>query len=33
LIINPGECCGWLTNRATIAVLDLSTMSARLIEL
>ena len=33
LIINPGECCGWLTNRATIAVLDLSTMSARLLEL
>jgi putative phosphoesterase len=33
LIINPGECCGWLTNRATIAVLDLSKMSARLLEL
>ncbi|MGB9607943.1 MAG: metallophosphoesterase [bacterium] len=33
LIINPGECCGWLTGKATIAILDLPTMSARLLEL
>ena len=24
-IINPGECCGWLTGRYTVAVLDLQT--------
>jgi len=33
LTINPGEVCGWLTGRATIATLDLTTMSARLLEL
>lgn len=33
LIINPGEACGWLTGKATIAILDLATMSARLVEL
>lgn len=33
LIINPGEACGWLTRKATIAILDLATLSARLVEL
>jgi putative phosphoesterase len=22
LLINPGECCGWLTGKATVAILD-----------
>ncbi len=26
LVINPGECGGWLTGRATVVVLDLETM-------
>ncbi|MBC7328334.1 metallophosphoesterase [bacterium] len=33
LIINPGETCGWLTGKATVAILDLETLIARLIEL
>ena len=24
LFVNPGECCGWLTGRCTVAVVDLS---------
>lgn len=33
LIINPGEACGWLTGKATVAILDLIAMKARLVEL
>lgn len=33
LYLNPGECCGWLTGRCTVAVLDLSTLIAEIIEL
>ncbi|RLF24442.1 MAG: hypothetical protein DRN15_03345 [Thermoprotei archaeon] len=33
LIVNPGECCGYLTGKSTIAVLDLERLEARLIEL
>lgn len=33
LIVNPGELGGWLYGRATMAVADLSTLSAELIEL
>lgn len=34
LFINPGECCGWLTERCTVAILDLSepTPKAELVE-
>lgn len=32
LYLNPGECCGWLTDRCTIAVLDLDTLKADIIE-
>lgn len=28
LIINPGECCGWLYGKATVVVLDLANMEA-----
>jgi len=33
LIINPGECCSWLTGCSTAVVLDLSVMKAELVEL
>ena len=33
LLLNPGECCGWLTGRCTIAILDLDTVDAHTIEL
>lgn len=32
LFLNPGECCGWLTGRCTVAVLDTDTLSAEIIE-
>jgi hypothetical protein len=33
LVINPGECGGWLTGRATVVILDTQTMQPRLIDL
>lgn len=33
LVLNPGEVCGWLTGRATMAVVDLETRSAEIVEL
>lgn len=33
LVINPGECGGWLEGESTVAVLDLATMSAELVRL
>lgn len=33
LIINPGECCGWLHGRATAAVLDSETLGVEVLEL
>jgi len=33
LIVNPGELGGWLYGRSTLALADLSTLSAELIEL
>lgn len=33
LLLNPGECCGWLTGRCTVAVLDLDTLEHELIEI
>jgi len=33
LVINPGECCRWLTGHSTIVLLDLATMDARLVDL
>jgi uncharacterized protein len=33
LIINPGECCGYLTGKCTVAVLDISEMGLELIDL
>jgi putative phosphoesterase len=31
LFVNPGECCGWVTGRATVAILKLDTWQAELI--
>ncbi|MEW6556815.1 MAG: metallophosphoesterase [Elusimicrobiota bacterium] len=33
LIVNPGECSGWLTNRCTVAVVDTQKISAEIIYL
>jgi len=32
LFLNPGECCGWVSDRCTVALLDLETMSADIVE-
>lgn len=32
LYLNPGECCGWVNDRATVAVLDLASLQADIIE-
>ena len=31
--LNPGECCGWLSERCTVAVLDTDGPSAEIVEL
>lgn len=33
LVVNPGEACGWLFGKATIMIVDLDSMDARLIDL
>jgi len=33
LLINPGECAGWLTHRSTIAWINLEEMKAEIVEL
>ncbi|MBO3768137.1 MAG: metallophosphoesterase [Thermoproteota archaeon] len=33
LIINPGELCGYLTGKSTLAIVDLETKSAEILEL
>jgi hypothetical protein len=32
LFLNPGECCGWLTGRCTVAVLQPGEMSAQILD-
>ncbi len=32
LILNPGECCGWLTGRCTVALVDLVKLQADIVE-
>lgn len=32
LFVNPGECCGWLTEKCTVALVDTEAMTAQLIE-
>jgi len=33
LVINPGECGGWLTGRCTVAIVDLETMKVEIYDL
>ena len=33
LYLNPGECCGWLTGRCTVALLDTQAMKAQVIDI
>jgi putative phosphoesterase len=33
LLLNPGECCGWVTDRCTAALLDLDTLKADIIDI
>ena len=33
LVINPGECGGWLEGKSTVVILDLSTMRTELVNL
>ena len=33
LLLNPGECCGWVTGRCTVAVIDTDGPSAEVCEL
>jgi len=33
LVVNPGECSGWLSGRATCAVVDLASLKAEIIDL
>ena len=33
LYLNPGECCGWVGGRCTVALLDPAALSAEIIEL
>lgn len=33
LVINPGECGGWLTGKSTIAVIDLDTLSSQILDI
>jgi len=32
LVVNPGECCGYLTGKRTFAVLDTDSMMAEIVE-
>ena len=33
LIVNPGELCGYLTNKPTFAIIDTDTMNAEIVEI
>lgn len=33
LVVNPGECGGWLTGKASVALVDTSDLSVRLVDL
>lgn len=33
LVVNPGECGGWLTGRSTVAIVDLETMKVEIYDL
>lgn len=33
LLLNPGECCGWVTGRCTVALLETESLAAEIIDL
>jgi putative phosphoesterase len=33
LFVNPGECCGWVTGRCTVAILDLDAEHVEVLEI
>ncbi len=33
LLLNPGECCGWVNDRCSVATLDLASLTAEIIDL
>lgn len=33
LFLNPGECCGWVNEQCTAAILDLDTLTAEIIQI
>jgi len=33
MVVNPGECGGWLTGRSTVATVDLETMKPEVYDL
>ena len=33
LLINPGECCGWITGQSSVVLLDLSNLSVQTVVL
>lgn len=33
LLVNPGECCGWVRGRSSVAVIDLASMTAKIYNL
>lgn len=33
LVVNPGECCGWITGRCTVAIIDTDRMTAEICDL
>lgn len=33
LILNPGECCGWVHDRCTAALLDLASLQAQIVDI
>jgi len=32
LFVNPGECCGWVTDRCTVAIVDLEKLTGEVID-
>jgi hypothetical protein len=30
ILVNPGECAGWLSNRSSVAIVDLNTLSPKI---
>jgi putative phosphoesterase len=33
LFLNPGECCGWLTDRCTVALLELDSLQVEIVDI